>query len=86
MNKTKSFAPITAADINTADYEALRLTNDEYLKLLSTGHPGGVSSIGQADGQVIVAGADMSNLRKAYADIDVAALLTNSNFLIIKPH
>ncbi|APA90289.1 hypothetical protein BJG93_34830 (plasmid) [Paraburkholderia sprentiae WSM5005] len=85
MNKTQTFAPTGAVDVKAAEYEALKLTNDEYLNLLSCGHPGGTISVAQAGAQFVVAGADMRQLRDAYTDADAAALLANSNVRFIKP-
>ncbi|CAE6823586.1 hypothetical protein R70006_06325 [Paraburkholderia domus] len=85
MNKTETFAPSNAADVKTAGYKAIRLTDEEYLRLLSCGHPGGTISVAQAGVQFVVAGADMDRIREAYVDADAAALLTNSNLLIVKP-
>jgi hypothetical protein len=48
MNKTEIFALNDAADANAADYDALRLTDAEYRKLLSCGHPGGTISVAHA--------------------------------------
>ena len=62
-----------------------KVTNEEYLKLLSRGHPGGSVSVAQGNVQFVVAGADMSRIRDANQDADVAALLANSNMLIVKP-
>lgn len=42
---TTSFTPPVAT--TGQDYDALKLTNEEYFKLLSTGHPGGFTSIAQ---------------------------------------
>jgi hypothetical protein len=48
MNKTETLVPNKAADVKTTEYDALRITNEEYFKLLSCGHPGGTISIAQA--------------------------------------
>lgn len=85
MNKTQSFAPTGAGDVKSAGYEALKLTNDEYLKLLSCGHPGGTASVAQAGAQFVVAGADMRQLREAYSDANATALVANSKLRVIKP-
>lgn len=85
MNKTQTFAPTGADDAKSAEYEALKLTDDEYLKLLSCGHPGGTVSVAQAGAQLIVAGADMRQHREAYSDADAAALVANNKLRVVKP-
>ncbi|WP_158935219.1 hypothetical protein [Burkholderia sp. S171] len=85
MNKTDTSAPSNAADVKTAGYETIKLTGEEYLRLLSCGHPGGTISVAQAGAQFFAAGADMSRIREAYDDADAAALLANINLLVVKP-
>jgi hypothetical protein len=85
VNKTQTFAPTGAGDVKRAGYEALKLTNEEYLKLLSCGHPGATVSVAQAGAQFVVAGTDMRQLREAYSDADAATLVTNSKLRVVKP-
>lgn len=85
MNKTDTFVRSDAADVKTPGYEAIKLTDEEYLRLLSCGHAGGTVSVAQAGAQFVVAGSDMSRIREAYDDADAAALLANINLLVVKP-
>ncbi|MGF6444658.1 hypothetical protein [Paraburkholderia youngii] len=64
---------------------AIELTDEGYFKLLSCGHPGATVSVAQAGGHFVAPGADMGRIREAYNDADAAALLANSNFLVVKP-
>lgn len=83
MNQPKTFTARNA-DVSYADYESLRLTGEEYMKLVASGHPGSISSPVQASGHVVFGASDMSQLRDACADADADALLTNCNVRVIK--
>ncbi len=85
MNKTQTFAQTDPSDVKSAAYQALKLIDDGYLKLLSCGHPGGTVPFAQAGAPLVVAGADMRQLREAYseADTDAAVLLVKSNVCVI---
>ncbi|WP_250480053.1 MULTISPECIES: hypothetical protein [unclassified Caballeronia] len=85
MNKTQTFAQTDPSDVKSAEYQALKLI-DGYLKLLSCGHPGGTVPFAQAGAPLVVAGADMRQLREAYseADTDAAVLLVKSNVCVME--
>lgn len=83
MNQPKTFTARNAG-VRSADYESLKLTEEEYMKLLASGHPGCTISLAQASMHVVFGASDMSQLRDAYADADADALLTNCNVRVIK--
>ncbi|MGB8419657.1 hypothetical protein HHL24_27140 [Paraburkholderia sp. RP-4-7] len=62
MNKTETFAPVDAANVDRAEYDALRLTGDEYLKLLSSGHPGCKVSLAQGNAEAFRVAAESGHL------------------------
>ncbi|WP_155122451.1 hypothetical protein [Burkholderia ubonensis] len=50
MIANTAFPPNNPTPEQRKDYKKLELTPGEYLKLLNTGHPGGVVSVAQASG------------------------------------